>query len=244
MTTDDPTPTDTLEFGEPAQPGRFRRRNLVVGLATVAVLAAAATGVALASTSGTPSPSPSGSSASPNPGTQKQEGVPGTGGRQRGPGGLHGGGFGGGFGGPGLAGPLGALHGEFVVPKQGGGYQTLVVQRGSVSSVSASTITVKSDDGFSATYAVNADALVNAARDGIGSIKKGDEVSVVAQQKSGNDTALQIGDFTRMQGLRDQFGPGRDRGQDRNGTAPNGTTPNGTPSPAPTGSTGSSSFGI
>jgi hypothetical protein len=242
MTPVDPTPPDTLEFGEPAQPGRFRRRNLVVGLATVAVLAAAATGVALASTSGTPSPSPSGSSASPNTGIPKQEGaVPGPGGRQRGPGGFRGGG---GFGGPGLAGPLGALHGEFVVPKQGGGYQTLVVQRGSVSSVSASTITVKSDDGFSATYAVSADALVNAARDGIGSIKKGDEVSVVAQQKSGNDAALQIGDFTRMQGLRDQFGPGHDRGQDRNGTPRDDTTPNGTPSPGPTGSTGSSSFGI
>ena len=32
----------------------------------------------------------------------------------------------------GIAGPMGALHGEFVVPKQGGGYQTLVVQRGKV----------------------------------------------------------------------------------------------------------------
>ena len=34
---------------------------------------------------------------------------------------------------------MGALHGEFVVPKQGGGYQTLVVQRGKVTSVSSST---------------------------------------------------------------------------------------------------------
>jgi hypothetical protein len=239
MTPTDPTPSDdTLEFGEPAAGGPFRRRNLLAGLATVAVLAAAATGVALASTSSTPSPSPSGSSASPNTGIPKQEGVPGPDGRQRGPGGFRGGG-GGGFGGPGLAGPLGALHGEFVVPKQGGGFQTLVVQRGSVSSVSASTITVKSDDGFSATYAVSADALVNAARDGIGSIKKGDEVSVVAQQKSGNDAALQIGDFTRLQGLRDQFGPGHDRGRDNDGTPPTGA-----PTPAPTGSTGSSSFGV
>jgi hypothetical protein len=235
MTPTDPTPTDdTLEFGEPAPAGPFRRRNLLAGLATVAVLAAAATGVALASTSSTPSPS--GSATSPSPGTQKQEGVvPGQDGRRGPGGGMRGGpGFGGG-----LAGPMGALHGEFVVPKQGGGYQTLVVQRGAVSSVSTSTITVKSDDGFSATYSVSADTLVNAARDGIGSVKKGDEVSLLAQQKSGDDAALQIGDFTRMQGLRDRFGPGHDRGQGNNGTPPTGA-----PVPAPTGSTGSSSFGV
>lgn len=234
MTPTDPTPPDTLAFGEPAPGGPFRRRNLLAGLATVAVLAAAATGVALASTSSTPSPS----ATSPGTSTPGQEGVPG-------PDGRHGGMRGGpGFGGPGLgiAGPMGALHGEFVVPKQGGGYQTLVVQRGAVTSVSTTTITVKSDDGFSATYAVSADTLVNAARDGIGSVKKGDEVSVMAQQKSGDDAALQIGDFTRMQGLRDKFGPGHDRGPDSNdGTPPTGVP---TPSSAPTGSTGSSSFGV
>ena len=229
MTPTDPTAPDTLESGEAARGGPFRRRNLVAGLATVAVLAAAATGVALASTSSTPSPS--GGTASPNSGTQKQEGVPGPGGRLRGPGGMRGE--------LGFGGQMGALHGEFVVPKQGGGYQTLVVQRGAVSSVSSSTITVKSDDGFSATYAVGADALVNAARDGIGSIKKGDQVSVLAQQQSGNDAALTIADLTRWQGLRDKFG--HDRGRADDGTPP---TSSPTPSTGSTGSTGSSSFGI
>jgi hypothetical protein len=227
MTPTDPTPPDTLESPEPAPAGRFRRRNVVAGLATVAVLAAAATGVAMASTS-TPSPSPSGSTATPGNGTQK--GVsPQGGGHFRGPGGMRGGPGGpGGFGG--MIGPMGALHGEFTVPKQGGGYQTLVMQRGSVTSVSSGSITVKSQDGFSATYAVSADTLVNAARDGIGSIKKGDDVTLLAQRKSGNDTALQIGDLTKFKGLGDRFGPGRDRGA--------------APSPAPTGSTGSSSFGV
>jgi hypothetical protein len=230
MTPTDPTPPDTLEFGEPATARRIPRRSLLTGLATVAVLAAAATGVALASDS--PTPSPSGSTAAPGQDNQKREGVPGL--RRHGGMGLRGGpGFGGG-----LAGPMGALHGEFVVPKQGGGYQTLVVQRGTATSVSSSTITVKSADGFSATYSVGADALVNAARDGLGSVKKGDEVTVLAQQKSGNDAALQIGDFTRMQGLRDKFGPGHDRGP------ANGNTPSSPPSPSTTGSTGTSSFGI
>ena len=206
MTPTDPTPPDMLEYEEPAPGPRIRRRSLVAGLATVAVLAAAATGVALASTTSTPSPSGS-ASATPDQGGQKS--APGDGLRHRfemrGPGMLGG-----------LGGLMGALHGEFVVPKQGGGYQTLVVQHGKVSAVSSSTITVKSDDGFSATYAVSADALVNAARNGIGSIKKSDDVVVLAQQKSGNDAALQISDITRWQGFRGKFGPG-DRGSSSSG---------------------------
>jgi hypothetical protein len=212
MTPTDPTPTDTLAFGEPTREPRLRRRSLVTGLATVAVLAAAATGVALASD--TPTPTPSGSaSTTPDQGAHKSG--PGDGLRHRFE--MHGPGMLGG-----IAGPMGALHGEFVVPKQGGGYQTLVVQHGKVTSVSSSTITVKSDDGFTATYAVGADALVNAARDGIGSIKKGDEVSLLAQQKSGNDAALQISDVTRWQGFRDRFGHEQDKRLNEDGTPPTG----------------------
>jgi hypothetical protein len=226
MSLTDPPPdtSDTLESGEPMSAGPFRRRNLVVGLATVAVLAAAATGVALAADSGTPTPSGS-PSASPNAGTQENGGPGRDGGHgpRGGPGMMGGPGFG-------IAGPMGALHGEFVAPKQGGGYQTLVVQRGKVSSVSSSSITVKSDDGFSATYDVPATTPVNAARDGIGSIKKGDDVTLVAEKKSGNDTALQVGDLTRMQGQGQRFGFRHDKPR--------------TPTPAPTGTTGSSSFGV
>jgi hypothetical protein len=234
MTATDPSPPDSLEFGEPTRPGPFRRRNLVAGLATVAVLAAVATGVAMASTS---TPSPSGSpSASAAPGTGNQKnGSPdprGDGMRHKRFGMLGGLGMLGG-----IDRPMGVLHGEYVVPKQGGGYQTLVVQHGTVTSVSTSAITVKSEDGFSATYAVAADTLVNAARDGIGSIKKGDDVSVLAQQKSGNDAALQIGDLTRWQGMRDRFGPG---------PADPGAKPPTPPSPSTgsTGTTGASDFGI
>ena len=42
----------------------------------------------------------------------------------------------GGFGPRGEFGLGGALHGEFVVPKDGGGYQTIATQRGSVTAVS------------------------------------------------------------------------------------------------------------
>lgn len=65
------------------------------------------------------------------------------------------GGFGA-FGGSGLGGFGGVIHGQFTEPKAGGGYQTVDVQRGAVATVTSSSITVKSADGYSATYAVSA----------------------------------------------------------------------------------------
>ena len=60
-----------------------------------------------------------------------------------------------GKGGPGRHGEFGlggALHGEFIVEKDGGGYQTVATQRGEVTAVSKDAITVKSADGYSRTY--------------------------------------------------------------------------------------------
>ena len=56
---------------------------------------------------------------------------------------------------------------------------------------------------------------------------------MLAQQKSGNDTALQIGDLTRMQGLRDTSAPGTTRRGTRH-----------PPTGPPTATTGTSSFGV
>jgi hypothetical protein len=216
--------TDVLSSSDPDVPRGRRRRGLVAGLIAVALLAAGATGVALASDKGSGSPSPSGIGA----GSVSEDETP-NGTTSRPPkdqGERNGRRFG--HGRPGLGGPLGALHGEFVVPKQGGGYQTLLVQQGTVSSVSSSSITVKSADGFSETYTVNSDTLVNAARDGISSIKKGAKVSVLAQKTSTAPTALRIGDRSRFDGLRGGpgHGPG-DRDGDHDGTRPSpssGTT--------------------
>lgn len=87
-------------------------------------------------------------------------------------GGGHGGGFGPGFG-PGDFGPPpgggpfagqgraghgaldpATLHGEFVVPDGHGGFQTDIVQIGTVTAVSPTSITARSDDGFTATYVI------------------------------------------------------------------------------------------
>jgi hypothetical protein len=176
---------------------------MLAAVLTVAVLAATATGVALAADGGGDGPTSSdglvaanqsgqaGSTESPEAG---DEGM----GRR-----LHrhlGGPLGAGIGGPGL---LGALHGELVVPKQGGGYQTVLVQRGTVTAVSSTSITVKSQDGFATTYAVTSATVVNAGRDGISSVKKNDSVAVLARRASGATTALRVVDLDRLAGLRD-----------------------------------------
>jgi hypothetical protein len=176
-------------------PGRSRPGYPLM-LAAVAITAlAAGGGIAALATSGSASP-PSSSgqlaatpSASPPPSaTHPGYGAHGPGHR------FFGGGFGAGFGGVG-----GALHGEFVVPRSGGGYQTDDTQRGSVTAVSTSSITVKSADGFTKTYKVTSSTLVDAQRDGIGSIKNGHQVSVLATVSGGTATATSIQDLSLLQ---------------------------------------------
>jgi hypothetical protein len=179
-------------------PGRSRFGNPLI-LAAVAITAlAAGVGVAALATAGSPSlASTSGQlaatpSASPSP----------SGYRAPGPGHRFFGGFGGGFG----AGVAGALHGQFVVPRSGGGYQTEDTQRGSVTAVSTSSITVKSADGFAKTYQVTSSTVVDARRDGIGSVKDGHQVSVLATVSGGTATATDIQDLSLLRAANP--GPG------------------------------------
>jgi hypothetical protein len=113
----------------------------------------------------------------------------------------------------------GAVHGEFVVP-DGTGWRTVTVQRGVVMAVSSTSLTVKSKDGYTRTYVLTAKTLVNAGRDGIATVKKGEEVGVAATVKSGRATADDVRDLTQIKAQRKDFGPPP-------GRAPN--APNGTP---------------
>jgi hypothetical protein len=61
---------------------------------------------------------------------------------------------------PGKAQRAQPLHGEGVVKNPDGTFQTKLEQRGTVESVSDSAITVKSEDGFSQTYAVSGDTKI------------------------------------------------------------------------------------
>jgi hypothetical protein len=96
-------------------------------------------------------------------------------------------------------GPRGALHGELVVPQRDGtGTQTIVVQSGNVTAVSATSLTVKSSDGFTATYVITSSTRVAPRSGAVTSLKKGDPVHVAATKSGSTLTALMVG--TRPEG--------------------------------------------
>lgn len=198
MDNTNPFTGEVLESPTPAEPRRRSGRR-VAGVALVgvaaAVVGAAAVGIAAADDSATPTPAPSS--------------APGTPGWGRGDGDRDGDGAGHrGRMGHGMLGGGGAVRGELVVPDaDGDGYQTVLMQRGEVTKVSATSITVKSTDGHVATYDVTSATIVHAESDGITAISAGDEVVVRAVEDGGTPTALHVGDVSAMKGRHG--GPGR-----------------------------------
>jgi hypothetical protein len=110
-----------------------------------------------------------------------------------------------GFGFGGMGGP--GIHGEFTVPDGNGGYRTMDSQVGTVTSVSSSAIEVKSEDGFTKKYTVDTDTLVNAGRDGIGSVKSGDKVAVEALASGSTAKAIRINDVTNLDTWHQRWAP-------------------------------------
>lgn len=100
------------------------------------------------------------------------------------------------------------LHGQAVVAKRGGGYQTIDYQRGTITAVSMGSISVKSTDGFTQTYAVTGSTIVGAQRGGLGSVSTGNKASVIATVSGKTATAVKIIDWTLLQHSHMQFGPG------------------------------------
>jgi hypothetical protein len=134
-------------------------RKRPVRTAVVAVVAAAAVavagGVALAATRN-------------GSGTSAQSG-PGAAGRPAGAGG----------GGPGgLAGSI--AHGEVVVADSSGGYVTRLLQTGTVTAVSSTSITVRSADNYAVTYTVASGTTVDSGTDAIGAVATGHTVTILA----------------------------------------------------------------
>ena len=122
----------------------------------------------------------------------------------------HHGPFGGkffGLGGFGQFGRGGPLHGEFTIRKpDGNGFQTVAVQTGEVTAVSPSSITVKSEDGFSRTYSVDENTVVGAGRDGIGTVKTGDTVRVAGVVEGGQAKAAAVLDSTSLGKIGEHWG--------------------------------------
>ncbi|MGH8990082.1 MAG: hypothetical protein ACRDYV_01345 [Acidimicrobiia bacterium] len=102
-------------------------------------------------------------------------------------------------GGPGFGfGPGGGIHSEVTFENGEGRYATTATQLGKVVSVSPTSITLESDDGYQRTYAVNEDTVVTAGRDGIANLEKGDTVHLYAEVEGKEARARQILDGAAM----------------------------------------------
>lgn len=88
----------------------------------------------------------------------------------------------------GPGGAIGAptLHGQFVISDGNGGYTTELTQTGTVTAISADSITAKSSDQYTHTYTIN-----TATRTESG-LKVGDTVSIRATDANGTSTATVI----------------------------------------------------
>lgn len=190
----------------PAGPGRQRRSSrrpfILGGVAAAALLGGASVALAATTNTGSPSAAPRTTTATrpPSPGqpagSSQRTGRPGG----FGPGFRH-------FAGPGLGGGLfGALHGQIVVAKPGGGYQTEDIQTGRVTMVSAHSVTLRSADGFTKTYAITGSTIVDAQRAGVGSVQTGNEASLLATVSGGTATATRLEDLTQLRQQRQARG--------------------------------------
>ncbi len=195
---------DYLEFGgpprRPRRPGGQRQLMSIAAVAVVALLGGA--GVAYAVGGGSSphaaaAPAASPSAKAPVPSRPKcansQGHCPSFGFRPFGrvPFGIFGGAIGAGL-------PGGLVHGRIVVIHPGGGYETVEIQSGKVTAVSSSSITLKSADGYSASYAIAGSTIVDAQRDGIGSVKVGNEISLEATVSGSKATASSITDLSLL----------------------------------------------
>ncbi|MFI6031741.1 hypothetical protein [Amycolatopsis magusensis] len=100
-----------------------------------------------------------------------------------------------------------ALHGEYTVSDGKGGFTTEVMQAGEVTEISATSATVKSQDGYTKTYAI--DGSTTFGRQGTAAdIAGGDTVTVTAVPNGDAATAKTITErTTQLQGGPQQGGP-------------------------------------
>jgi hypothetical protein len=85
------------------------------------------------------------------------------------------------------------LHGEFVVKDKGGKFVTVISARGEITAASATSVTIKAEDGFTATFAVNADTKVRGRDvDAIADVKVGDRGGAVGVKSGDTITARAV----------------------------------------------------
>lgn len=97
----------------------------------------------------------------------------------------------------GHGGPLSRIvHGEATLTTKDHGYQVVELQRGTVDSASPGQLTVRSADGFTATYLINDSTKIHKNRKAsdISQVLTHDRVTVVATKANGTVTATRIRD--------------------------------------------------
>jgi hypothetical protein len=95
------------------------------------------------------------------------------------------------------------LHSESVVKKADGTFETVLIQQGTVESVSGTSVTVKSEDGFTQAYAVNAETRIIKfpAPAADGSPAKGDDGKRL-KPTAGTIADIAAGDAVRISGVK------------------------------------------
>ena len=183
----------------PVAPRRVPRVAIAVGLTTLFGLAGAGLAFAAGGGGGATGASLSASSSTTTPANQLPS-IKGPNGKSMRPG-LR---FGRAFGGPGGFGGQ-VVHAEYTV-KDGSAYKTYAVQVGQVVTVSGSSITVKSDDGYTQTYVVETSTIVDSQSGGISAVAGKDAVRIEALVSGSTQTATNIVDTTKIGASRKGFG--------------------------------------
>ena len=188
----------TDEISNEPRPRRGVTSRLLPAAVVIGGLAMGAAGVAAAqdaTTTPTPNATPSaGATKAPETKTDELPEPGGKSGRR-----WHGG--------RGFGGMHGALHGEFTIEQSDGVYITVATQRGTVTEVSDTSISVRSEDGYTRTYVVTAETLVNSTRGGIDDVENGEEVGVMATVDDDTATAVKIQDVAAATEFRQRMRP-------------------------------------
>lgn len=192
----DPHPYGAL--GSPPPPrGRRRRRvpRVAIAAGVTALLGLGGAGLAFGAGGGGGAPAASlssSSSSSPGAGSvpKRPHVHPGRAGRLM----------------PRLGAPGGrVLHAEYTV-RDGTTFRTVTIQLGRVTSVSPTSITVLSADGYSRTYAIQPSTVVDSQNDGISSVAVKDQVRLQGLLQGSKRIATEITDVTKVGQSRHAFG--------------------------------------
>ena len=98
-----------------------------------------------------------------------------------------------------------------------GGYTTKRLQSGTVTDVSATSITAKSADGHTTTFVIGASTTVDNGNDQVADIKTGDTVTVVGTVDGSTVTATTIMDTALNQANSNQTDSNQGNGNQGNG---------------------------